>query len=127
MIKKFVEVRCDYREPETNKYYIDGWESEDDDAEGMTLATVDEDGVVEWLKGFSIGWEVNKETIHSNVFEAIEEAREKQREHKQELVDRCIEEIKNDIMSGDVTAIDGMLILVPTKVLKDFLPEDLTK
>ena len=46
MIKKFVEVRCDYREPETNKYYIDGWESDDDDAEGITLATVDEDGKI---------------------------------------------------------------------------------
>ena len=127
MIKKFVEVRCDYREPETNKYYIDGWESYDDDAEGITLATVDEDGVVEWLKGFSIGWEVNKETIHSNVFEAIEEAREKQREHKQELVDKCLEEIKNDVRSGDVTAIDELLMFVPIKYLKGYLPEDLNQ
>lgn len=48
-------------------------------------------------------------------------------EDKQELVDKCIEEIKNDVRNGDLTAIDGMLILVPTKVLKDFLPEDLSK
>jgi predicted transcriptional regulator len=124
MIKKFVEVRCDYREPETNKYYIDGWESDDDDAEGMTLATVDEDGVVEWLKGFSIGWEVNKETIHSNVFEAIEEAREKQKEHKQELIDKCLEQIKGDVESGDVTAIDELLMFLPIKYLKGYTLEE---
>lgn len=126
MIVTFNEVRCDYREPDTNLYYIDAWISDDDDAEGMTIAVVDEDGVVEWRKGNSIMYMQNKE-MFANLWEAIDEAKEKQKEHKQELVDKCIEEIKNDVNSGDVTAIDGMLILVPTKVLKDFLPEDLNQ
>lgn len=125
MIVKFTEVRCDYLEPDTNLYHIDAWVSDDDDAEGMTIAVVDEDGVVEWRKGNSIMYMQNKE-MFANLWEAIEEAKEKQKEHKQELVDKCIEEIKNDVRSGDVTAIDGMLILVPTKVLKDFLPEDIS-
>jgi hypothetical protein len=126
MLRTFVEVRCDYREPDTNKYYIDGWDSDDDEAEGVSIATVDEDGVVEWLIAFSIGIIVNKETLHSNVFEAIEEAKEKQREHKQELVDKCIEEIKRDVANGDVTAIDELLMFLPAKYLKGYLPEDLS-
>ncbi len=126
MLRTFVEVRCDYREPDTNKYYIDGWDSDDDEAEGVSIATVDEDGVVEWLIAFSIGIIANKETLHSNVFEAIEEAKEKQREHKQELVDKCIEEIKRDVANGDVTAIDELLMFLPTKYLKGYLPEDLS-
>lgn len=122
-IERFSEVRCDYFEDDTNLYYIDAWVSDDVDAEGMTVATVDEDGVVEWRKGNGIMYVENKE-LYANLWEAIDEAKDKQRERKQELVDRCIEEIKNDVRGGDVTAIDGMLILVPTKVLKDYLPEE---
>ena len=43
---------------------------------------------------------------------------------KQILIDKVIEEIKKDIASGDVTAIDGLLQLVPTKTLQDYLPEN---
>ena len=42
MLVKFSEVRCDYRELDTNLYYIDAWVSDDDDAEGTTVATVDD-------------------------------------------------------------------------------------
>ena len=122
MIKRFSEVRCDYLEPDTNKYFIDAWESEDDDAEGKTIAKVSEDGVVEWVYGNSIGYEANKE-LHSNLFEAIEEAREKQKDLKQELVDKCLEQIKDDVKGGDVTAIDELLMFLPTKYLKGYLPE----
>lgn len=125
MIVTFSEVRCDYYEDDTKLYYIDAWVSDDDEAEGMTIAVVDEDGVVEWRKGNSIMYLANKD-MFANVFEAIEEAKEKQREHKQELVDKCIEEIKRDVASGDVTAIDEMLMFLPTKYLKGYLPEDLS-
>lgn len=46
-------------------------------------------------------------------------------EDKQELVDKCLEEIKKDVACGDLTAIDGLLMLVPDKLLQDFLPEKL--
>ena len=122
ILNTYSEVRCDYRELDTNKYYIDAWYSEDDDEGGMSVATVDEDGIVEWKVGNSIGWEANKE-IHANVFEAIEEAKEKQKEHKQELIDKCLEQIKEDVANGDLTAIDEMLMFLPTKYLKGYLPE----
>lgn len=126
MIVTFSEVRCDYREPDTNLYYIDAWVSDDDDAEGMTVAVVDEDGVVEWRKGNSVMYMQNKD-LYANLWEAIEEAKEKQKEHKQELVDKCLEQIKEDVSKGDVTAIDELLAFLPTKYLKGYLPEDLTK
>lgn len=122
MIKTYLEVRCDYLNPDTNKYHIDAWDSEDDDAEGVTLALVDEDGIVEWKVGNSIGWEVNKE-LQSNVWEAIEEAKEKQMDLKQELIDKCLEQIKKDIESGDLTAIDEMLMFLPIRYLKGYLPQ----
>ena len=126
MIVTFSEVRCDYREPDTNLYYIDAWVSDDDDAEGMTVAVVDEDGVVEWRKGNSVMYMQNKD-LYANLWEAIEEAKEKQKEHKQELVDKCLEQIKEDVSKGDVTAIDELLAFLPTKYLKGYLPEDLNK
>jgi predicted transcriptional regulator len=125
MLSRYSEVRCDYFEEDTNLYYIDAWRGEDDNEEGKTIATVDEDGVVCWKDNYSIGYEMNKE-LHSNLWEAIEEAKEKQKERKQELVDRCIEEIKRDVASGDVTAIDELLMFLPTKYLKGYLPEDLS-
>jgi len=125
MIVTFSEVRCDYYEDDTKLYYIDAWVSDDDEAEGMTIAVVDEDGVVEWRKGNSIMYLANKD-MFANVFEAIEEAKEKQREHKQELVDRCLEQIKQDVADGDVTAIDEMLMFLPIKYLKGYLPENLS-
>jgi hypothetical protein len=41
------------------------------------------------------------------------------------LVEKAIIEIRNDVASGDVTAIEGLLQLVPKKLLIDFLPEKL--
>lgn len=123
MLVTFSEVRCDYREPDTNLYYIDAWVSDDEDAEGMTVAKVDEDGIVEWRKGNSIMYQQNKD-VYENLWEAIEEAKEKQKEHKQELVDKCLEQIKEDVSKGDVTAIDELLMFVPIKYLKGYLPEE---
>ena len=79
--------------------------------------------IVNPIQTNSIGWVANKE-LQANVWEAIEEAKEKQREHKQELVDKCIEEIKEDVSKGDVTAIDELLSFLPIKYLKGYLPED---
>jgi predicted transcriptional regulator len=123
MLRRYNEVRCDYFEDDTNLYYIDAWDSDDDDAEGKTVATVNEDCVVCWKDNFSIGYEANKE-LHSNLWEAIEEAKEKQRERKQELIDKCLEQIKDDVKGGDVTAIDELLMFLPTKYLKGYLPEE---
>jgi len=41
------------------------------------------------------------------------------------LVEQAIVEIRKDVASGDVTAIEGLLQLVPKKLLIDFLPEKL--
>ena len=42
---------------------------------------------------------------------------------KQELVDKVIEQIKQDILDGDVSAIDELLKFVPVENLKGYLPE----
>jgi hypothetical protein len=42
---------------------------------------------------------------------------------KQQLIDLVIEEIKKDIASGDVTALDELLSAVPEEYLKGYLPE----
>ena len=125
MIKTYLEVRCDYLCPDTNKYHIDAWDSEDDDAEGVTLALVDEDGIIEWKVGNSIGWEANRK-LQSNVWEAIIEAKEKQMDNKQDLVDKCLEQMKKDFAEGDLTAIDELLMYIPNRYLKGYLPEDLS-
>lgn len=40
------------------------------------------------------------------------------------LIDRVIERIKEDIASGDVTALDELLTFVPKENLIAFLPEE---
>ena len=118
--KSIAEVRCDYRDDETGKYTIDVYLTENDDEEGFVLAEVDADGNVMWRPG-------QLSRIHgydaTPVHEAIKEAQDKQLEIKQELIDRCLEEIKKDVASGDVTAIDELLKFTPTKNLQAYLPE----
>jgi len=43
----------------------------------------------------------------------------------QDLVDTVLEQIKKDVLSGDVTAIDEMLLRVPEHILISYLPEKL--
>jgi DNA-binding sugar fermentation-stimulating protein len=120
--KSIAEVRCDYRDDETGIYTIDVYLTENDDEEGFTVATVDGDGIVKWtltseklskLRGY------DENPIH----EAIKETQEKQADFKQELIDKCLIEIKNDVASGDVTAIDELLKCVPAKNLLAYLPD----
>lgn len=42
----------------------------------------------------------------------------------EKLIDDVIEQIKKDILSGDLTAIDELLRYVPTKNLEAFLSEE---
>ena len=42
---------------------------------------------------------------------------------KVKLIDRVIAQIKAEIASGDLTALEGMLALVSEQVLRDYLPE----
>ena len=42
----------------------------------------------------------------------------------QALIDRVIEEIKNDIVNGDVTALDELLSFIPRENLIGYLPEE---
>lgn len=116
-MKTIAEVRNDYRDDDTGRYCIDVYLTESDDEEGFVVAYVDADGIVEWkqlsrLDGYDM----------TPVHEAVKEAQEKQEEIKQELIDKCLTEIKNDVASGDVTAIDELLKFVPTKNLLAYLP-----
>jgi len=120
-MKKIAEVRNDYREDETGMYMIDVYLTGDDDEEGFSVAKVDENGnveCVEWKQLSRIsGYDITP------IYEAINEAKNKQAEIKQKLIDKCLEEIKKDVLSGDLTAIDELLKFVPTKNLQSYLPE----
>jgi hypothetical protein len=120
-MKTIAEVRNDYRDDDTGKYTIDVYLTEDDDENGFVAAEVDADGNVEWRPNiFPSLYGVYDITP---IEEAIKEAQEKQAEIKQELIDRCLVEFKNDVASGDVTAIDELLKFVPSKNLQAYLPE----
>jgi hypothetical protein len=41
------------------------------------------------------------------------------------LVEQSISQIKRDVEDGDVTALEGLLQLIPINTLRDFLPEKL--
>lgn len=117
-MKTIAEVRNDYRDDDIGKYSIDVYLTESDDEEGFVVALVDADGIVEWkqlsrLDGYDM----------TPVHEAVKEAQEKQEEIKQELIDKCLEEIRKDVAKGDVTAIDELLKFTPTKCLQGYLPE----
>ena len=43
---------------------------------------------------------------------------------KQELIDRVLEQIAKDVLSGDMTAIEVLIADIPDKVALHFLPED---
>lgn len=120
-MKNIAEVRNDYRDDDTGKYTIDVYLTEDDDENGFVAAEVDADGNVEWRPNiFPSLYGVYDITP---IEEAIKEAQEKQAEIKQELIDRCLAEFKNDVASGDVTAIDELMKFVPSKNLQAYLPE----
>jgi len=44
-------------------------------------------------------------------------------DHNQGLIDSVLVQIVEDVNTGDLTAIEEMLKLVPTEVLVNFLPE----
>lgn len=122
MKTKFAEVLSDYTDPDGN-ISIDAYPDFDENSEnGRTVALVSPDGEV--IKG-------TNPTIEADdlecllVKDAIAEAIQRQHEIKQELVDKALEQIKKDVATGDLTAIDELLMFVPTKNLKGFLPEDL--
>lgn len=48
---------------------------------------------------------------------------EHQAKHKQEIIDKVLEQIKIDVAEGDLTAIEELLTFLPIKNLKNYLPE----
>lgn len=44
-------------------------------------------------------------------------------EQDQELIDKAIEQIKQDVSCGDITAIEELLMFVPVEYIKGFIPE----
>jgi hypothetical protein len=51
---------------------------------------------------------------------------EKSMSDLQILIEAVIEQMKQDIAEGDVTAIEELLMRVPSPVLKGYLPEETT-
>lgn len=43
---------------------------------------------------------------------------------KEQLINEVIENIKKDVYSGDLTAVDELLRFIPTKYLIGYLPEE---
>lgn len=47
--RNYAEIRGDYYDEREQKYYIDAWETEDDNEEGKVIAKVDNKGSIEYL------------------------------------------------------------------------------
>ena len=119
--QKFVEVRIDYTDPDTKEICIDAYPSDDDEVQGRTVARISLDGEV--IPGTNP--EIEKDDLEcSLVQEMIKEAKEEQANRKQELVDKVLKQIKEDIMLGDVSAVDELIKFCPAKNLKAYLPEE---
>lgn len=118
----FEEVRNDYTD-ENGNISIDAYmpDKGDDEDNGKVVARVTPDGEV--IEGT---YPQNVSKAERNcplVLEAIKEAQEMQKEAKQEIVDKTLEEIKKDVASGDMTAINELLMFCPAKNLQAYLPE----
>ena len=49
-MSKYTEIRCDFFNEEEEKYYVDAWQTEDDNEEGTVIAKIDlADKTVEYL------------------------------------------------------------------------------
>ena len=49
-MSKWSEIRCDFFDEEEEKYFVDAWETDDDNEEGTVIAKLDlADGTVEYL------------------------------------------------------------------------------
>lgn len=120
---RFVDVLCDYHDLSNGvgERYIDCYTSSNPEDSGVSLAIVDDDGNVRYLKGF-----VPDPKLHANVIDVIEWCQEIARAKKEELVDKCLEQIQRDVDSGDMTAIAELLKFAPSKSLRDYLPENLS-
>jgi hypothetical protein len=73
-----------------------------------------------WIENLLYCMEV-KQVVPPKVERPTTEATQSQ----QDLIDECLERIKEDVEAGDLTAIEELLFFVPIKYLKGFLPEKL--
>lgn len=49
-MSKYTEIRCDFFNEEEEKYYVDAWQTDDDNEEGTVIAKIDlADKTVEYL------------------------------------------------------------------------------
>lgn len=118
-MQNIVEVIADYTD-EDNYTHIDAYFDTDPDSEGRTVAIVCNDT----KKVYFIDNGVRNDP---KVKEAINELLTKTEETEtleENLIDTVIEEIKSDILVGDLTAIFALLTFVPVKNLISFLPEE---
>lgn len=118
----FVEVRTTYTDHYTQNITIDCYVDDDENSDtARVVAEVTPDGEV--IKG------TNPVITEADfqcplVIEAIKEAKEAQQNIKQELIDKVLVRIREDVEVQDFTAIDELLMFCPAKYLKGYLAED---
>jgi N-methylhydantoinase B/oxoprolinase/acetone carboxylase alpha subunit len=113
----WAEIKADHRDEETGITYVDAWITGNDDEEGKVIATIDDYGNATYVD----------ERAKSDKYaqEVIQEARARVDDERHKLVDKVIEQLKDDFKHGDYTSIDEILIYnVSTKVLRASLPEE---
>jgi hypothetical protein len=86
------------------------WLLEDEDARTMVYVVIDESTDKRYTVDLS---EDDEDAVLPDKDEPV----------KQELIDNVLEQIKNDVNSGDVTAIEELLKRIPIKYLISYLPE----
>ncbi|HEY4755788.1 MAG TPA: hypothetical protein VIH28_07025 [Ignavibacteriaceae bacterium] len=121
-IQIFAEVITDYTNEETGEISIDCYPDTNPNSENArVIATITIDGEI-----ISNIGKTNPEVKSSDfdcilVKNAIAEVQEEQKKRKQLLIDECLELIKEQCASGDVTAIDELLMFCPAVNLKGYL------
>lgn len=113
-MSKYAEIRADYTD-DKGVTHIDAWLTADDNENGTTIALI---------VGGDVYYKDYDAMTDDYAKEVIEEAKQEQN-IGQDLIDKCIERIKEDVESGDLTAIDELLKFVPKQFLEGFLPENL--
>lgn len=117
-MKEFVEILTDYEDEDGNQH-IDCFTTGDADEGGVCAGYVTPDG--KFVRGEHISdKQLNQEFVQETIKEVIEE----KLSQKQQLIERVLTEIKSDVQSGDLTAVEELLKFTPFENLAAYLPEE---
>lgn len=111
------EISTNYTDEETGLTHVDAWINPDDDENGATIATINCFGITTYKD--------ERAKTDKYAQEEIQDAIRRIDDERAEVVNKLIEQLKEDFRNDDYTVIDEILVHnVSMKVLKASLPEE---